>query len=303
MSFVTAALIALTMATPGAKAELGVQIPADRTYLEFTSPVSIPGATLAPGMYLFVIGRPVGDQAIVDVYSSDGSRLIATCLAIESTLPRPANRTTLDFPRVAPAVLRAWFHPPNPTGVEFVYSQSEAKALFAQSGLAVPYSAFKGSNRDLVGAFPVRRITPLPVVVGVAGAGAVAPSITGTGGMTALFEAFDDTIGPHDHLTAARRLIAARAQQVGPSQKPLYDIVGRQVSQLQAAYRRNDRKEVAEWLRLINKMLDNMMPNEIEIAARRQQRPERATVVLLQRVQAHVKAFGGAAAPVQRAGR
>jgi hypothetical protein len=50
-------------------------------------------------------------------------------------------------------------------------------------------------------------------------------------------------------------------------------------------------------------MIENMMPNEIEIAARRQVRLERQTVIVLERVRAHVDAFARAATPVMRAGR
>ena len=302
MRTVLAALLACAVASSGVTAELSAQIPADRTYLEFTSPVRIPGATLAPGMYLFVIGRLVGDQSIVDVYSSDGTRLIATCLAVETALPRPARRTTVDFPHVSPAALRAWFHPANPVGFEFVYDQTEAKELFSQTGLAVPYTAFKPSNRDLVGAFPVRRLTPLPML-GVANAAAIAPAMSGTKGVTALFEPFDDTLGPHDHLLSARRLIAKRGEQVSADRRAIFDTLGRQISQLQSSYRKNDRKEVGEWLRLVEKMLLNLMPNEDLILARKQVRPSRETIVLLERVQAHVNAFKRLAIPAMRAGR
>lgn len=252
-------------------------------------------------MYLFVIGRPVGDQSIVDIYSSDGARLIATCLAIDSTVPRPSRRTTVDFPGGSPTALRAWFHPANPIGIEFVYNQAEAKSIFGETGLPVPYSAFKASNRDLVGAFPVRRLTPLPVM-GAATAGGIAPAPTGTTGLTALFEPFDDTLGPHAHLTAARRLIAARARDL-PAQKILLETLGRQVSQLQAAYRKNHRKDVADGVRLIERTIENLLPNEALILARRQARLPRGAVVALERVRAHVAAFTRDAAPAVRARR
>jgi hypothetical protein len=290
MRTVLAGCLALAVASSGVTAELSAQIPADRTYLEFTSPVRIPGATLAPGMYLFVIGRPVGDQSIIDVYSSDGSRLIATCLGVDSTLPRPSSRTTVDFPRVSPSTLRAWFNAASAYGMEFVYGQTEAKALFSETGLAVPYTSFKTGSRDLVGAFPVRRVTPLPLV-GVANAAAMVPTAAGTAGVTGLFEPFDDSLGPHDHLTSARRLIAERAAELPPQSKAMLETLGRQVSQMQAAFRKGDRKEVDEWLRLVDKMIYNLLPNEDLIIARRQQRLPREIIVVLERVQAHVKAF------------
>lgn len=291
-----AVLLACAGAAAGAPAEPAAQIPADRSYLEFTSPVRIPGATLAPGMYLFVIGTPIGGQAIVDVYSADGASLLATCLTIESTLARPAAATTIDFPGPTPPALRAWFHPTNAHGLEFVYSQREARALFAGAALPVAYSAFTAANRALVGAIPIARITPVPRVA-MAGAAAVAPSPVGTPGATAIIEDFDEVIGPHTHLTAARRVIAAAEVDASPEHRDMLQALRRQVAKLQAAYRRGDRSDTAESLRLLEATVGNLMPNESAIAARRQARMPRAVTLVLERVQAHVRAFAETAAP------
>ena len=289
-------------AAAGASVDLGAQIPADRSYLEFTSPVRIPGATLAPGMYLFVIGTPVGGQAIVDVYSADGARLVATCLTIESMLPRPAAATTIDFPGGRPPALRAWFHPTNPRGLEFVYGRHEALALFAGAALPVPYSAFTAANRDLVGAFPIARIRPVPNVA-MAGAAAVAPSTVGTSGTTAIVEDVDEVLGPHTHLTTARRVIAAAETGASAGYRDMLAALRKQVAGLQAAYRRGDRRNIAESLRLLETTVENLLPNESAIVARRQMRMPRAVILVLERVQAHIRAFAEAAGPTLRATR
>ena len=272
---------AVAVACLGAAKALYAQIPTDRTYLEFTSPARIPGATLAPGMYLFVIGRSVGGQAVIDVYSADGSRFIAACLAIESRLPRPARSTTLDFPRATPATLRAWFHPSNPHGYEFVYSQQEAREIVASTGMSIPYAAFTPANRDLVGAFPVRNLAPT---------------------VTMLFEPFDDTLGLHEHLVAARRA-AVRTAESQREFKIMLEVLERNVAQLQAAYRRNDRKAAAQYRRVVDSMISNLMPNELEIAAHRQVRIPRDVVITLERVAAHVRAATEADARSRRAAR
>lgn len=273
---------ALAVACLGAATELYAQIPTDRTYLEFTSPARIPGAALAPGMYLFVIGPPVGDQAIIDVYSADGSRLVASSLAIESRLQRPARQTLLDFRAPGPATLRAWFHPSNMAGYEFVYSPQEAREIFEATGQLAPYAAFPLSDRNLVGAIPIRYVTPLPVIR-LANAGAVAP-----GYGTAILEPFD-TLGPHEHLLAARR-VASTAAQSQPDFKALLELIERSVAQLQAAYRRDDRKAMEQHRLLIERTLENLMPDEAEIAAHRQMRLPRDVVLALERVAAHVRA-------------
>lgn len=278
-------ICALAVACLGATNELYAQVPTDRTYLEFTSPARIPGATLAPGMYLFVIGRPVGDQAIIDVYSADGGRFIAACLAVESRLPRPARSTTLDFAGTAPATLRAWFHPANPFGYEFVYNQEEAREIFGAARAAVPYAPFTPANRDLVGAFPIRHLTPVPVI-----------------GVAALYEPFDDTLDLHEHLVAARR-VAVRTAQSQPKFKGLLEVLERNVAQLQGAHRRNDPKAASEYRRLVDSMINNLMPNEVEIAAHRQARIPRDIVLALERIAAHVRAADDAASRPPRASR
>lgn len=128
-------------------------------------------------MYLFVLSTPVGGQFIIDIYSADGSRLVATTLAVESPLPKPASVTTLDYAAGQAAALRAWF---------------------------------PAASRELIGAFPIARAAGVPRM-GSTGAGTVTPLPVATSGRTALFETMDEGLGPHQHLTTALRVIAARA--------------------------------------------------------------------------------------------
>lgn len=281
-AFGVLAVIAIACATTATR--LDAQIPTDRAYLEFPSPIRIPGATLAPGMYLFVIGPPVGGQSMVDVYASDGSRLIASVLAIRSSIDRPPMATTIDYPGGPPAALRAWFHPSNRSGLEFVYDAADARALHAQTGIAVPYLRFNARTRDLVGAIPIGR-------AGIASSG---------GG--AVIETVSDTMGPHDHLTAARRLIAYEGRTF-QQQAMALEILASQVSRLQGDFRRNKWKDVNAGLELVDTTITRMLPSDAAVMARRGQAPSRDLVELLERVHAHVRAFANAAAPAMRAGR
>lgn len=282
--------LGVAVALFAAASELSAQIPTDRTYLEFSAPARIPGATLAPGMYLFVVGRGVGGQMVIDVYSADGGRLIATCLAIETALPRPAGSTTLDYPGTSPATLRAWYPAAHMRGVEFVYGASEARELATRFGVPVPHASFKAANRDLVGAFPVGRTTAVPMMR-VAGPGAVAPAATGTSGVTTLLEPFDEALAPHQHLTMARRLLIERARRVPERERPLLNVTGRLVGALHSAYRRGSEKAVGETLAVIEASLTNLMPAAAVVAERRLEPLPRGTALVLERVRAHVRAF------------
>lgn len=279
----------LAVAVLAATTGLGAQIPTDRTYLEFATPIRIPGASLAPGMYLFVIGRPIGGQFIIDIYSADGARLVATTLAVESPLAKPAAVTTLDYAAGAAPALRAWFPAASLAGVEFVYSRADATALFSATGLPVPYAPFRPATRDLVGAFPVSRATPVPRI-SVAGAGIVAPLPVATAGRTAVIEAVDETLGPHLHLTTARRVLAERATVLSRRDRLGLDNLGQDVSALQAAFRRGKHTDASERLQRVMQKVDALIAGA----------PARDTVLALERVRAHAAAFAKFLRPPSR---
>lgn len=292
MRWVRTALIGVFALVSTASVDLGAQILSDPIYFEFTSPVRIPGTTLSPGTYLFVVGRPVGGQTIVDVYSADGARLLATCLTIESTLPRPAASTTVDFPGVSPATLRAWFPLRKRRGLEFVYRAEEGHELFTASGMPVPYAAFETANRDLVGAFQVRRVTAAPVLTPV-NAAAVAPAFVGTSGATALL--FDESLDPAAHLTAARRAMMIQASRSPEPFRTLLEVLTEHFPRLQSAYLRRDRPQTAATLKMIENSIVSLVPTQADLTMHRRQPLPRDLLLSLERVQAHLRAFARAA--------
>lgn len=284
-----AAWCGVTVASLTATTGLHAQIPTDRTYLEFATPIRIPGASLAPGMYLFVLSTPVGGQFIIDIYSADGSRLVATTLAVESPLPKPPSVTTLDYAAGQAAALRAWFPAASRGGVEFVYSRAEALALFTSTGLPVPYAPFRPASRELIGAFPVARATGVPRM-GSIGAGTVTPLPVATSGRTALFETMDEGLGPHQHLTTALRVIAARAPSANRQERLGLDNLGQDLAAMQAAYRRGARDDAAERLDRLTQKIATLMAGA----------QTRETRLALERVQAHVSAFARFLRPPSR---
>lgn len=57
--------------------------PVERVYVQLGSATRVPGTTLQAGTYIFMPGRLVAGQIIIDIYTDKGA-LVATCLAIQS---------------------------------------------------------------------------------------------------------------------------------------------------------------------------------------------------------------------------
>jgi hypothetical protein len=104
----------------------------DRTKLTFDAPITIPGATLAPGTYTFKLLDSPTSRQIVQIFNEDGTKLVATTHAV------PAKRMDISGDSVlklnptetgAPVALKAWFYPGSRYGHEFVYSDRQARDI------------------------------------------------------------------------------------------------------------------------------------------------------------------------------
>lgn len=104
----------------------------DRTYLTFSAPIQMPGRTLAAGRYLFQLMDSPSNRHIVQVFNAQGTRLIATVMAIPDQRLVPSENTTVSFietPSSRPYAIRSWFYPGRTIGHEFVYPKSQAMAI------------------------------------------------------------------------------------------------------------------------------------------------------------------------------
>ncbi len=117
------ALVALT--APAAHADEGNKL----TYLTFSGPVQIPGATLAAGTYMFKLADSQANRHIVQVFDKDGGKLYATLLAIPDKRMDPPDKNIVLFgerPAGSPQAIKAWWYPGDSYGDEFVYPRSQA---------------------------------------------------------------------------------------------------------------------------------------------------------------------------------
>src|SRR5919201_2836149 len=100
-----------------------------QTYLTFSAPVQVPGATLPAGTYTFKLADLQGNRHVVQVFDKEGTKLYTTILAIPDERLEPTDKPVVMFSETAantPAAIKAWFYPGDRIGDEFVYPRSEA---------------------------------------------------------------------------------------------------------------------------------------------------------------------------------
>lgn len=123
----------------------------DRTILEFTDPVAIPGATLQPGRYVFRIADSDSARHVIRVFDQEESRLIATLHAIPMQRSEATNDIVVKFDPAergqAPA-MRGWFYPGQRYGHEFVYSDEEARRIAERTKTLVLSGETDGDDKS-----------------------------------------------------------------------------------------------------------------------------------------------------------
>jgi hypothetical protein len=123
----------------------------DRTILEFTDPVAIPGATLQPGRYVFRIADSDSARHVIRVFDEDESRLIATLQAIPMQRSDATNDIVVKFDPAergqAPA-MKGWFYPGQRYGHEFVYPDEEARRIAERTKTLVLSGETSGDDRS-----------------------------------------------------------------------------------------------------------------------------------------------------------
>jgi len=111
-----------------------------KTFLTFSGPVQIPGATLAAGTYVFKLADLSGNRHVVQVFDKDEQHIYATILAIPDKRLEPTDDPVVLFaerPAGTPQAIRAWFYPGDTFGDEFVYPKSQAMKIAKASHTSV----------------------------------------------------------------------------------------------------------------------------------------------------------------------
>jgi hypothetical protein len=145
------------------------------TVITFSQPVEIPGQVLPAGTYTFRLADSLSDRIFVQIFNADGSRIIATVLAINNYRLQSTDKTVVTFAERSgdnPDAIKAWFYPGDTFGVEFVYPKQRAIQLAVASNEPVP--ALAEETSDLKTA-PIEAVTPEQKEVPVAEAIETAP--------------------------------------------------------------------------------------------------------------------------------
>jgi hypothetical protein len=103
-----------------------------KTYLTFSGPVQIPGATLPAGTYLFQLADPDNSRHVVMVASQDGTHVYGMFITIPNDRIETPDENVVMFgeaPAGAPQAVEAWWYPGERIGEEFVYPKNQATAI------------------------------------------------------------------------------------------------------------------------------------------------------------------------------
>src|SRR4051812_3226167 len=110
-SIITAACAA-TLLTVNVAAAQGTN--ADRrTNVTFSGPVSIPGATLPAGSYVFRLADSPANRHIVQIFDKDDQKLITTLLAVPAERNEAGGDPVVAFketPADRPPAVRYWYY-------------------------------------------------------------------------------------------------------------------------------------------------------------------------------------------------
>src|SRR5579864_7759827 len=101
------------------------------TKITFSQPVDVAGHVLVAGTYIFKMAD-ANDRHIVQIFSADGKKVIATVMTIPDYRLTATDKTVMRFrevPAGSPEALRAWFYPGRRIGEEFIYPKHRAREL------------------------------------------------------------------------------------------------------------------------------------------------------------------------------
>ena len=110
------------------------------TYLTFSGPVQVPGASLPAGTYMFRLADPISHRHMIQIRNKEGTQLFATLLSIPNQADKPKDDPFVMFletPAGQPAAIKAWFYPGERTGYEFVYPKDQAMRIAKSSNTSV----------------------------------------------------------------------------------------------------------------------------------------------------------------------
>jgi hypothetical protein len=97
--------------------------------------IEVPGVVLdANTTYMIRLLPGTTSRQVVQIFTENRMKHLATFQAISETRPRPVEETTFEFMEVPagnPVPIRSWFYPGRMTGLEFLYSNEQRDKIAA----------------------------------------------------------------------------------------------------------------------------------------------------------------------------
>jgi len=160
LTAITGLIVMALLFTPWLHAENDVWN--KKTTLTFSQPFEIPGGQVLPaGTYVFKLLDSSTDRNIVQIFNEDQTHVYATILAIPNYRLHAPENTIMNFeerPAGSPVAIKAWFHPGDTLGHEFVYPKQRAIELAKAANEPVPFTA-----SELTAEAPVATLEKAPI--------------------------------------------------------------------------------------------------------------------------------------------
>jgi len=138
----TVAFLLTATLTVAVRTKAGNDVWNKRTTMKFSQPFEVPGQTLAAGTYVFKLLDSPYDREIVQIFNEDQTHVYATVLTIPNQRLKASEETVVRFEERtagAPQAIKAWFHPGEKYGHEFVYPKAKAVELAKATNEPVPF--------------------------------------------------------------------------------------------------------------------------------------------------------------------
>jgi len=102
------------------------------TILTINQPMVVPGATLAPGTYIFKLADENGSRTVVNIFRQSDRELMGTAQTIRMHRTENTGDLTLKVALAengAVPTMKGWFYPGSMDGHEFIYPKAQARVI------------------------------------------------------------------------------------------------------------------------------------------------------------------------------
>jgi len=111
-----------------------------RTILTIDQSMVVPGATLAPGTYTFILGNPESSRDVVNILREDGTPVASAHVTRVSR--NNDNRDLALFVALNEngdmPMMKGWFYPGDRDGYAFVYPMEQARTIARLESVEIP---------------------------------------------------------------------------------------------------------------------------------------------------------------------